>query len=115
MPTLIREKEAKRCLVYELSGTLLTIAKDVKIQIEFNPAQVASYPTDRLREPPSEDQETSTTIKWMPATLVRTHRHGPVRDRPEGTDRWPAGGRSASQYQKPAPAVAAAACRWYES
>jgi Ca-activated chloride channel family protein len=37
------EQEAKKLLVDELGGTLLTIAKDVKIQIEFNPRQVASY------------------------------------------------------------------------
>jgi Ca-activated chloride channel family protein len=36
-------KEAKKVLVEEMSGTLVTIAKDVKIQIEFNPAKVESY------------------------------------------------------------------------
>lgn len=35
--------EAKRVLVQEMSGTLYTIAKDVKIQIEFNPSQIKSY------------------------------------------------------------------------
>ncbi len=35
--------EAKKVLVDQLSGTLVTIAKDVKIQVEFNPAQVESY------------------------------------------------------------------------
>jgi Ca-activated chloride channel family protein len=35
--------EAKKVLVDQLSGTLVTIAKDVKIQIEFNPAQVGAY------------------------------------------------------------------------
>lgn len=35
--------EAKKVLVNEMGGTLLTIAKDVKIQIEFNPAKVAQY------------------------------------------------------------------------
>lgn len=35
--------EARKVLVDQLSGTLVTIAKDVKIQIEFNPAQVAAY------------------------------------------------------------------------
>ena len=35
--------EAKRVLVDEAAGTLHTIAKDVKIQVEFNPAEVASY------------------------------------------------------------------------
>lgn len=35
--------EAYKVLVEQASGTLVTIAKDVKIQVEFNPAQVASY------------------------------------------------------------------------
>jgi Ca-activated chloride channel family protein len=35
--------EAKKLLVEQLQGTLMTIAKDVKLQIEFNPAQVAAY------------------------------------------------------------------------
>jgi Ca-activated chloride channel family protein len=36
-------KEAQKVLVDQLSGTLTTIARDVKIQIEFNPATVAEY------------------------------------------------------------------------
>ena len=35
--------EARRVLVEEMGGTLFTIAKDVKIQVEFNPATVESY------------------------------------------------------------------------
>jgi Ca-activated chloride channel family protein len=35
--------EAKKVLVKEMGGTLLTIAKDVKIQVEFNPAKVQAY------------------------------------------------------------------------
>ncbi|MBN1988508.1 MAG: von Willebrand factor type A domain-containing protein [Bacteroidales bacterium] len=35
--------EAKKMFGAELWGTLYTIAKDVKIQVEFNPAQVKSY------------------------------------------------------------------------
>lgn len=35
--------EAKKVLVSEMGGTLTAIAKDVKIQIEFNPAQVKAY------------------------------------------------------------------------
>jgi len=38
-----RLNEAKKVLAEELSATLLTIAKDVKIQIEFNPARVSEY------------------------------------------------------------------------
>lgn len=35
--------EAKKVLVEQASGTLLTIAKDVKVQVEFNPSRVESY------------------------------------------------------------------------
>ena len=35
--------EARKVLVEQMGGTLVTIAKDVKIQIEFNPAQVNAY------------------------------------------------------------------------
>src|SRR5262249_54924710 len=35
--------EARKVLVSEAGGTLLTLAKDVKIQIEFNPERVAAY------------------------------------------------------------------------
>ena len=35
--------EAKKVLIEELGGTLVTIAKDVKIQVEFNPREVESY------------------------------------------------------------------------
>jgi Ca-activated chloride channel family protein len=36
-------QEARRVLVQEFGGTLFTIAKDVKFQIEFNPTYVKSY------------------------------------------------------------------------
>jgi Ca-activated chloride channel family protein len=36
-------KEAQKVFVTELTGTLVTIAKDVKVQLEFDPATVASY------------------------------------------------------------------------
>jgi len=36
-------REAKKVLVDEMAGTLLTIAKDVKIQLEFNPSSVEGY------------------------------------------------------------------------
>ena len=36
-------QEARKMLVEQLSGTLVTIAKDVKIQIEFNPSRVSAY------------------------------------------------------------------------
>ena len=36
-------QEAQRVLVREAASTLVTIAKDVKIQVEFNPQTVAAY------------------------------------------------------------------------
>jgi len=36
-------QEARKVLVAEMGGTLVTVAKDVKVQIEFNPAFVAGY------------------------------------------------------------------------
>lgn len=35
--------EARKVLVEEATNTLFPIAKDVKIQVEFNPATVAEY------------------------------------------------------------------------
>ena len=35
--------EARRVLADEIGGTLITVAKDVKAQVEFNPAHVYSY------------------------------------------------------------------------
>ena len=35
--------EAKKVLMTEFGGTMMTVAKDVKLQLEFNPAQVSAY------------------------------------------------------------------------
>ncbi|HJQ61565.1 MAG TPA: YfbK domain-containing protein, partial [Burkholderiales bacterium] len=35
--------EARKVLVTEMGGTLFTVAKDVKLQVEFNPARVHAY------------------------------------------------------------------------
>ena len=37
------ENEARKVLVEQISSTLVTIAKDVKIQVEFNPQEVAAF------------------------------------------------------------------------
>jgi Ca-activated chloride channel family protein len=36
-------REAQKVFVQEFGGTLFTVAKDVKIQVEFNPAKVQAY------------------------------------------------------------------------
>jgi Ca-activated chloride channel family protein len=35
--------EAKKVMVKEMSGTMFALARDVKIQVEFNPAKIAAY------------------------------------------------------------------------
>jgi len=37
------EAEARKALVEEIGGALFTVAKDVKIQVEFNPLEVGAY------------------------------------------------------------------------
>lgn len=36
-------KEAKKALVEQMGGTLITVAKDVKVQVEFNPKYASAY------------------------------------------------------------------------
>ena len=36
-------REARKVLVEQMGGTLVTIAKDVKIQVEFNPARMSAH------------------------------------------------------------------------
>ncbi len=36
-------QEARKVFIHDLMGTLFTIAKDVKIQVEFNPAKISAY------------------------------------------------------------------------
>ena len=43
--------EAQKVFISELGGTLYTVAKDVKIQVEFNPTQVQGYSAARVRRP----------------------------------------------------------------
>ncbi|MCH5156472.1 MAG: von Willebrand factor type A domain-containing protein [Clostridiales bacterium] len=55
--------EAKKVLVNELNGTLVTVAKDAKIGVEFNPGVVSKYrllgyDTKLLTEEQFEDDET---------------------------------------------------------
>ncbi len=37
------EKEADKVFIYDLMGTMFTIAKDVKLQVVFNPAKIEKY------------------------------------------------------------------------
>ena len=63
--------EAQKVLVQEAGSSLFTIAKDVKLQVEFNPASpwpsTASWATRRARS----SARTSTTMPWMRVTWAR--------------------------------------------
>ena len=63
-----------RCSSTEMGGTLLTVAKDVKLQVEFNPARVGGVPPDRLREPAAARTRTSRTTRRTPASSARDTR-----------------------------------------
>ena len=66
--------EARKVLVDEMAGTLLTLAKDVKLQVEFNPALRGVVSPDRVRKPP------------VAQGRLRRRHQGCRRDR-----RWPLG------------------------
>lgn len=61
-------REAKRALVDQVHATLVTIARDVKIQVEFNPRRVSSYRLigyeDRMmpKEDFNDDQKTAGAV-----------------------------------------------------
>ena len=101
--------EARKVLVEEMGGTLLTLAKDVKVQVEFNPARVAGYRLigyeNRLLDPEDFSDDTKdagelgaghtvTALYEVVPTGVPVPREGAVdslRYRPEGDSDPPSG------------------------
>ena len=59
--------EARRVFVENLTGTLQTVARDAKVQVEFDPAGGGALPAARLREPGRAGREASATTRWTPA------------------------------------------------
>ena len=78
--------EARKVLVSELSSTLFTIAKDVKIQVEFNPADRARVSADRLREPHAGARGLQQRQGRRRRDRRRASRHRAVRSRPRRQD-----------------------------
>ena len=74
--------EARRVLVAEAGATLVTVAKDVKIQVEFNPRCRRRLSADRLREPAAEPGGLQRRPQGRRRDRRRAHRDGAVRDRP---------------------------------
>ena len=70
-PTSTHCTRRARCSSTEAGGTLVTVAKDVKVQVEFNPAHVSAYRLigyeNRLLARP----RTSTTTRRTPARSAR--------------------------------------------
>ena len=87
--------EARKVLVREMDATLVTVAKDVKIQVEFNPRQVAGVSADRLREPPPGGRGLQRRRQGRRRDGGRPHRHGALRDRARRPARARRIGRSA--------------------
>ena len=99
--------EGRKVLVEQMSGTLVTIAKDVKIQIEFNPSQVNSYRLigyeNRLlaKEDFNNDKKDAGEI-GAGHTVTALYEVVPAGMTPDETP-----GVDALKYQKPAKPVAA--------
>ena len=74
-------REAHKVLVEEMGATLVTIAKDVKIQVEFNPAQGGGVPADRLREPDPAQRGLQRRHQGRRRDRRRPPRHGVLRAR----------------------------------
>ena len=83
--------EARKVLVSEMGGTLFTVAKDVKLQIEFNPAHGQGLPPDRLREPHAGRRGLQRRQEGRRRARRRSLGDRALRDHPgrlEGEGRW---------------------------
>ena len=67
-------REAQKVFVQEFGGTLFTVAKDVKIQVEFNPARVQSYRLLGYENRAARRARTSPTTGRTPASSARATR-----------------------------------------
>ena len=65
--------EAERLFVDDLTPTLTVVAEDAKVQVVFDPDAVDVVPPDRLREPRSLDDDSSTTTRVDAGELGAGH------------------------------------------
>ncbi len=75
-------REAYRVLVEQMGSTLVTVAKDVKIQVDFNPSACLAVPPDRLREPGHAAPGLRQRRQGRRRHRRRASRHGPLSARP---------------------------------
>ena len=93
--------EARKVFV-EQGCSLVAIAKDVKLQVEFNPQRVGAYRLigyeNRLMQRPGLQRRHQARRRHR----LRPHGHGPVRDRPGRPADPDEAGVDPLKYQKPA-------------
>jgi secreted protein with Ig-like and vWFA domain len=103
-------REARKVLVEQLTGSTITIAKDVKIQVEFNPAQVASYrligyENRRLADADFRDDRKDAGEIGAGHTVTALYEIVPVGNSGDGRD-GPGPGAEPLKYQAEKPRVA---------
>ena len=76
LPTSIRCTKRGRCSCARRARRSTTIAKDVKIQVEFNPRAVVGLSADRLREPAAEERGLQRRQEGCGRDRRRPFRHG---------------------------------------
>lgn len=96
------QKEARKVFLQDLSGTLVTIAKDVKIQVDFNPGKVQAYrligyANRILRDEDFNDDKVDAGDIGAGHTVTALYEIVPM-----GVAMPPIGGVDASKYDKPA-------------
>ena len=91
------------CSSTQAGATLVTVAKDVKIQVEFNPARRRLSP-DRLREPAAAEGGLQRRQEGRRRDRRRALGDGALRDRARRRGDRSAGSRSA-EYQRRTPAT----------
>ncbi len=91
--------EARKVLVDEMSSTLFTIAKDVKVQVEFNPGRVAEYrligyETRMLNQTDFNNDKVDAGDVGAGHTVTALYEITPVGSRAQMTDPLRYGGRA---------------------
>lgn len=93
--------EARRVLVEQLGGTLTTVAKDVKIQVEFNPAKLKGYRLIGYENRLLNDEDFADDTKDA-GEIGAGHRVTALYELVAADSRFEVRGAPALRYQKPA-------------
>ena len=83
------QQAAERIFAQDLNGTLQTIAKDAKVQVDFNPERRARLPARSVTRIAPSPIRISATTRWMPVKWARATASPPCtkcRLNPESND-----------------------------